>query len=66
MSDEPDALAIGFRGAARRLGVSEKHLRNHYQEYGVPHRKLGGRVLFPVDELRDWLRNGRPRSDVAA
>lgn len=66
MNTEDEVLAVGFERAARLLGVSARHLRNHYVEYEVPYRKLGGRVLFPVDELRDWLHNNRPQRKVEA
>jgi len=35
------------------LGVSEGHLRNLLPE--LPHVRLGGRLVIPVDGLRKWL-----------
>jgi excisionase family DNA binding protein len=65
MSKEDEALSVGFARAAHLLGVSEKHLRNHYEAYNVPFVRLGSRVLFPIEDLRDWLRNNRPKRVAA-
>ena len=37
-----------------KTGVSERHLRTMLAE--VPHVYLGGRVVIPVEPLREWLR----------
>ena len=49
-----DRLALSIPEGARVLGVSEGHVRNLMPE--LPHVRLGGRVVIPVDLLRDWLR----------
>lgn len=49
-----DRLALSLPEAAAALGVSENHLRNLRHELPVVH--LGGRLVVPVDALRDWLR----------
>jgi excisionase family DNA binding protein len=49
-----ERLALSLPEAARALGVSEKHLRSHLHE--LPVVRLGGRVLIPVDPLREFLR----------
>ena len=40
--------------AAAAIGVSERHLRSMLPE--VPHCRVGGRVVVPVEPLREWLR----------
>ena len=47
-------ITLGIKDAARALGISAAHLRNHLSE--VPHFHLGGRVLFPVQELHEWAK----------
>jgi hypothetical protein len=48
-------LALGPRDAARALGVSERTLWTYTRLHGVPHVRLGRRILYPVRELADWL-----------
>lgn len=47
-------LALSVSEAAAAVGVSERHLRSLLRE--IPHTPLGGRVVIPVDLLREWLR----------
>lgn len=49
-----DRLALSIPEAASVLGVSEGHVRNLMPE--LPHVRLGGRVVIPVEALRKWLR----------
>ncbi len=46
-------LALRPREAAEALGVSERTLRQMLPE--LPHVRVGGVVLLPVDALRGWL-----------
>ena len=46
-------LALGIADAARALGISERHLRAHLSE--IPHVRIGGRLVFPVEVLKSWL-----------
>lgn len=54
----PTVEPLSFRPpeAARALGVSERLLWTWTQEQRVPHVRIGNVVLYPVDELRGWLR----------
>lgn len=47
-------LALSVPEAAEALGVSERHLRALLPE--LPHVRLGGRVVLPVEGLREWLK----------
>ena len=57
-----DRLALTVPEAARAVGVSERHLRGMLPE--IPHTRLGGRVVIPVEPFRDWLRD-RARAEQA-
>jgi len=46
-------IALGVREAAAALGVSEGLVRKCLSE--LPHMRLRGRVLLPVDGLKRWL-----------
>jgi hypothetical protein len=46
-------LALTIREAAAAVGVSERHLRAILSQ--VPHCRLGGRVVVPVEPFRGWL-----------
>lgn len=48
-----DRLALTIPEAATALGISERHLRSMLPE--LPHCRIGGRVVLPVEPLRDWL-----------
>ncbi len=46
-------LALRPREAAAALGLSERKLRGVLRQ--IPHVRLDGTVLIPVDLLRRWL-----------
>ena len=58
-SSRPLRLALRPKEAAAALGVSERTLRQVLPE--LPHIRLGGSILIPVDCLREWLREGSER-----
>lgn len=47
---------MNYVQAAEFLTLSASHLRRMVMERRVPHYKVGGRVVFDPDELRNWLR----------
>lgn len=56
-SAEPsERLAVNRREAARLLGVSERLLWTWTNAGEIPHVRLGTRVLYPIEQLRAWLR----------
>jgi excisionase family DNA binding protein len=71
MSEAPlhlsDRLALSVVEVARCLGVSERTVRSMLPE--LPHLRMRGRVVVPVDPLRQWLRDqaeaGRGQVDTA-
>lgn len=48
-----DRLALRPREAAAALGLSERTFRSLLPR--LPHVRLGGAVLVPLDALRKWL-----------
>ena len=48
-----DRLALRPKEAAQALGIGERTLRNILPE--LPHVRVGGVVLLPVEGLRRWL-----------
>ena len=46
-------LALRPKEAAEALGIGERTLRQILPE--LPHLRVGGVVLLPVDALRGWL-----------
>ena len=55
-TDVPDKLLLSAREAAAALSISERTLWAHSQPRGdIPVVRLGGRVLYPVDGLRDFV-----------
>ncbi len=50
-----DRLALRPKEAAEALGIGERTLRQLLPE--LPHVRVGGVVLIPVDALRGWLRD---------
>ena len=49
-------LALRPREAAEALGVSERTLWAWTKNGRIPHVRMGGAVLYPVESLRLWLR----------
>ncbi len=49
-------LAMRPRETAKALGVSERLLWEWTNRGIVPHIRLGKAILYPVDSLRDWLK----------
>lgn len=49
-------LALRAREAAEALGISERLLWDWTHGEGVPHVRIGNVVLYPVSEVRQWLR----------
>lgn len=47
-------LALRPKEAAEALGIGERTLRDILPE--LPHVRVGGAVLLPVEGLREWLR----------
>ena len=48
-----DRLALRPKEAAEALGLSERKLREVLPQ--LPHVRVGGAVLLPVEALRAWL-----------
>jgi excisionase family DNA binding protein len=53
--DLSSRLALRPKEAAQALGVSERTLRQILPE--LPHVRVGGAVLLPVEGLRAWLQD---------
>ena len=49
-----ERLALRPAEVAEVLGVSERHIRQLLPQ--LPHVRLGGCVVVPVEGLREWLR----------
>ena len=49
-------LAFTIPEAADAIGISDRKLRDLIHVEGFPAVRLGGRIVIPVDPLRDWLR----------
>ena len=60
--DETLTLALRAPDAARALGVSERTLWTMTRAGEIPHVRLGRVIVYPVDELREWLRDRARRS----
>ena len=50
-------LALRPRDAAVALGISERLLQDWAKTHGLPCIRIGQVVLYPVDEMRQWLRH---------
>lgn len=48
-----DCIAVGVDEAAAMLGISPRMLRLHTKTGRIPSTKLGGRVLYSVESLRE-------------
>lgn len=48
-------LALSAPEAAAALSISERTLRSETTAGRVPHVRIGGRIVYPVAELQQWL-----------
>ena len=55
-------LAVGFDGASKLLGISRATLHNHHNSglLGPIPIRFGGRQLFSVRELSNWVEARMP------
>jgi excisionase family DNA binding protein len=51
-----EALALRAGEAARLLRISTRFLAQLTREGKIPHKRVGRAILYPVEELREWLR----------
>jgi excisionase family DNA binding protein len=61
---EPDRLTVSRSEAARMLGISERLLWTWTNAGVIPHVRIGTRVLYPVDQLREWLSDATNRRET--
>lgn len=54
---ETPCLSMRPREAAKALGISERLLWEWTDRGIVPCVRMGKAILYPVDVLRDWLKN---------
>ena len=57
LNGHPPRLALRPREAAEAIGISARKLweLTADQTSGIPHCRFGKRVVYPVDQLRQWL-----------
>jgi excisionase family DNA binding protein len=48
-------LAMSAEEVCEALGVSERTLRDWTKAGKIPAMKVGRRVLYPVDQLKQWM-----------
>lgn len=58
-----DVLLVDERTASRIPGLSARTLFDLQSRGAIPHVKVGLRVLYPVDRLRQWV-EGRSRLEA--
>ena len=51
-----DGAIKDIAGEALELGISEKAIRSQVARGLIPHRRLGGRIVFLADEVAAFLR----------
>ena len=51
----PTPLAWSKPEAAEACRVSTRTISNWVKHRGFPHVRIGSRILFPVDGVREWL-----------
>ena len=59
----PAALLVDVRGLARLTSLSVRTLWRRVSAGAMPPPlKIGGRTLWRIDDIRDWVDDGCPRS----
>ena len=52
---------VGTEKAAQHIDTTRSGIRNRVARGQIPYRKLGGRLMFDLDELDQLLENGPGR-----
>ncbi len=60
--NQPERLTLSRKEAAVLLGISEKLLWTKTKASRIPHIRIGGRVLYPRENLERWLEDQASRS----
>ena len=55
-SDPIPTLALRPRDAAKALGIGERLLWSKTQSGEIPSVRIGRAVVYPIDQLREWLK----------
>lgn len=55
MQHNPDVIAVGFTGAVKISGLGRSTLYNYAKAGKLPLKKVGGRTLIMVDDLRHLI-----------
>lgn len=58
------ALLIGVTATAQSLGISERALWTLTKNGEIPHVRLGRRVMYRPESLREWLSAREQRGDA--
>ena len=53
--DNPLRLALRPRDAAVALGIGTRKLWSLTNAGQIPHLRIGRTIVYPVEQLRDWL-----------
>jgi excisionase family DNA binding protein len=51
----PERIGVNLQKAAAMLDISDRTLWRLAKEGKVPHKRLGKRLIFSVDELRKFI-----------
>jgi len=54
-NSDQERLTVSRAEAAEMLGISARLLWTWTNAGHVPHVRIGARVLYPIDALRQWL-----------
>jgi len=61
-----ESYLISAHEAAKRLGISERHLWTLTKAGTIPHVSLGKRTLYSPDTLLAWIANIQKGNKIAA
>lgn len=57
-----ERLTVSAREAAQMLGVSERTIYQLTKTGKIPSKKIGARVIYPIDGLRRFVNDAEPVS----
>ncbi|MCA8989592.1 MAG: hypothetical protein KDA78_18235 [Planctomycetaceae bacterium] len=56
ISITPGSKLVGIKGLREFVPLSERRLQTMYREEGMPHIRIGGRVLFDPADVLSWAK----------
>ena len=53
-----EPIAVNIRGVLELTSLKATFIRRLTREDRIPHKRIGDRIVYPVQALREWIASG--------